>query len=115
MEELTPESLRDLAPEYDLVLSDAAPKTTGIKHRDEAVSLRLAEAAVDLALAVLKPGGSVFVKVFQGPGSDDLIRRVKASFKLGKAHKPPASKAGSKEIYILGRELKASEGRENNT
>lgn len=100
--ELSPEGLRELAPEFDLVLSDAAPRTTGVMHADMAASLELTERTLDLALRVLKPGGGYLAKLFQGPGSDDLIKRVKTSFKMGKAHKPPASRSASKEIYLLG-------------
>ncbi|MBU4563677.1 MAG: RlmE family RNA methyltransferase [Desulfarculus sp.] len=91
---------------FDLVLSDVAPHTTGIKDRDAAASLELSQAALDMALALLKPGGSFLAKVFFGPGVEDLIRQVKGAFKLGKAHKPDASRSASKEIYILGRGLK---------
>lgn len=106
VEELAPADVADGAQAFDLVLSDVAPKTTGVKHRDELVSQRLADAAVDLALAVLAPGGSLLVKVFRGPETDQLVRRVKLAFRLGKGHKPPASRSASKEIYILGQGLK---------
>ncbi|MCB2225563.1 MAG: RlmE family RNA methyltransferase [Desulfarculaceae bacterium] len=91
---------------FDLVLSDVAPRTTGIKDRDAAASLELSEAALDMALGLLKPGGSFLAKVYFGPGVDELIRRVKRAFKLGKGHKPDASRSASKEIYILGKGLK---------
>ncbi|MFZ5585987.1 MAG: SAM-dependent methyltransferase [Thermodesulfobacteriota bacterium] len=100
---LTPEDLREYAPAFDLVLSDAAPRTTGVAHADMAASLALTGRALDLALALLKPGGSFVTKVYFGPGVEELIRRVKAAFALGKAHKPEASRAVSKEIYLLGR------------
>jgi 23S rRNA (uridine2552-2'-O)-methyltransferase len=104
--ELTPKTLREHVPAFDLVLSDVAPRTTGVSHSDALASLELTEAAVNLALATLKPGGSLLAKVFFGPGVDELIRRVKRAFKLGKGHKPGASRAESREIYILGRGLK---------
>lgn len=104
---LTPEELKEFAPGYDLVISDAAPRTTGVMHADIAASLELARVALDLALNLLKPGGSFLAKIFQGPGADELIRDVKRSFKLGKAHKPPASRSGSKEIYLLGQGKKS--------
>ena len=105
---LTPEEVRQLSgiAEFDLVLSDVAPRTTGVKDRDAAGSLELTEAALELALALLKPGGAFLAKVYFGPGVEELIRRVKRAFKLGKGHKPEASRAASKEIYILGRGLK---------
>ncbi len=106
--ELTPGGLRrdTGVAAFDLVLSDVAPRTTGVRDRDSAASLELTEAALELALALLKPGGSFLAKVYFGPGVDELIRRVKGAFKLGKGHKPDASRAASREIYILGRGLK---------
>lgn len=104
--DLTPEHLSTLAPPLDAVLSDVAPATTGVVHADQAKSLALAEAALDLALALLRPGGVFVAKVYQGSGTDQLIRRVKTAFTLGKGHKPPGSRSASRETYILGRGLK---------
>jgi len=103
---LTADQLRAPAPAFDLVLSDAAPRTTGVAHADAAASLELTRRALDLALELLTPGGSFLAKVYFGPGVEDLIRRVKAAFSLGKAHKPEASRAASREIYLLGRGLR---------
>lgn len=103
---LTAERLRAQTPAFDLVLSDAAPRTTGVAHADAAASLELTQRALDLALELLTPGGSFLAKVYFGPGVEDLIRQVKAAFSLGKAHKPEASRAASREIYLLGRGLK---------
>lgn len=103
---LTAAQLRVQAPAFDLVLSDAAPRTTGVAHADAAASLELTQRALDLALELLAPGGSFLAKVYFGPGVEDLIRQVKAAFSLGKAHKPEASRAASREIYLLGRGLK---------
>ena len=103
--ELTPEAVRERSgvEVFDLVMSDVAPRTSGIKDRDAAQSLELTQAALDMALALLRPGGSFLAKVFFGPEVDDLIRQVKGAFKLGKGHKPDASRSASKEIYILGK------------
>ena len=106
--ELGPEDLTGLVPAYHLVLSDVAPRTTGIVHADVAGSIALTEKALELALALLKPGGHFIAKVYNGAGVEALIRAVKQSFAMGKAHKPPASKAGSRELYLLGKGLKDS-------
>ncbi len=103
---LSPQDLRAFCPAYDLVLSDVAPRTTGVMHADMAASYELTAKALDLAMALLKPGGSLVAKVYFGPQVEELIKRVKAAFSLGKAHKPEASRAASKEIYLLGRGLK---------
>jgi 23S rRNA (uridine2552-2'-O)-methyltransferase len=104
--DLKAEDFRKYAESFDLILSDAAPRTTGVHHADVDKSVAMAEKAFDLAQELLKPGGALVTKVFFGAGTDELIRRVKVAFKLGKAHKPSASKAKSKEIYLLGVGLK---------
>ncbi len=104
-----PETLREFAPAYDLALSDAAPKTTGVKGSDVIKSLELTTAAVELGLALLKPGGALVAKVFYGKDVDQLIHRVKKAFKMGKAYKPQVTTAGSKEIYLLGQGYKGGE------
>lgn len=103
---IEPGALKELAPAYDLVLSDAAPKTTGVKGSDVIRSLELTTAAVELGLTLLKPGGALVAKVFYGKDVDQLIHRVKRAFKMGKAYKPQVTTAGSKEIYLLGRDFK---------
>ena len=99
--ELVPEQFTEYAP-FDLVISDAAPRTTGVAHADVLKSLVLVEKALDLAGSLLKPGGCFVAKAFFGAGTDEVIARVKKGFKMGKAHKPSASKSGSKEIYLVG-------------
>lgn len=106
---LPPEALARFAPAFDLALSDAAPKTTGVKGADVAKSLELTVRAVELGLGLLKPGGALLAKVFYGKDVDQLIHRIKRAFKLGKAYKPKVTTAGSKEIYLLGRGYKGGE------
>ncbi len=103
--EMGPEELGEGAV-FDLVLSDAAPKTTGVKGADVARSLELTTAAVELGLAVLRPGGALVAKVFYGKDVDQLIHRIKRAFQMGKAYKPQVTTAGSKEIYLVGRGFK---------
>jgi len=98
--------VREIAP-FDLVLSDMAPQTTGIKFTDQARSHRLAESAFELSLEWLKTGGHVVVKIFQGPDSHDLARRMKLEFKRVKQFKPKSSRAESKEIFFLAMERKS--------
>ena len=103
-----PERLRaEGGAPYDAVLSDLAPKTSGVHGTDEARSLALAERAVELARQVLKPGGNLVVKVFMGGGFDDFLRAFKQAFGQVKVVKPEASVArGSKEVYLVGQGLK---------
>ena len=102
----TPELLARLRSEgrapYDAVLSDLAPKTSGVHGVDEARSLALAERALGLALEVLKPSGSFVVKVFMGGDFEGFHRACKQSFLQVKVVKPEASAARhSKELYMV--------------
>lgn len=90
----------------DVILSDMAPQTTGIKIRDQAQSLELAEQALELCKLYLRQGGSFVVKVFEGPDVPDFTSQVKSLFKKVKNFKPKSSRAESKEIYLLGFGLK---------
>ena len=109
----TPELLERLRAEghfhYDVVLSDLAPKTSGIHGVDEARSLELAGRALELALQVLKPSGSFVVKVFMGGDFEVFLRGCKAAFSQTKVVRPEASVArGSKEVYLVCQEPRRS-------
>jgi 23S rRNA (uridine2552-2'-O)-methyltransferase len=99
---------------YDAVLSDLAPKTSGVRGTDEARSLALAERAVELARQVLKPTGSLVVKVFMGGEFEGFLRTFKQAFARVRVMKPEASVArGSKEVYLVGQGLKKAEVQAN--
>jgi 23S rRNA (uridine2552-2'-O)-methyltransferase len=88
---------------YDAVLSDLAPKTSGVRGTDEARSLALAERALELSRQVLKPNGALVVKVFVGGGFDAFLKAFRQAFEQVKVVKPEASVArGSKEVYVVG-------------
>jgi 23S rRNA (uridine2552-2'-O)-methyltransferase len=86
----------------DLVISDMAPNMSGMKEIDQPRAVCLAELALDLARSILKPGAYFLVKVFQGAGFQEFHRDMQASFKAVKSRKPQASRARSREIYLLG-------------
>ncbi|MDR3343327.1 MAG: RlmE family RNA methyltransferase [Treponema sp.] len=87
---------------FSLVLSDAAPATTGNSSVDTLRSLALAETALEYAATALIPGGSLVVKVFQGGDTPGLLTRIRELFKTGKGFKPTACRSESFEIYYLG-------------
>ena len=87
----------------DLVLSDMAPNISGIKGVDQPRSMNLVELALDMARRVLKPGGSFVCKVFQGEGFDQFVRDARSSFGKVRVMKPKASRAGSREVYLVAR------------
>ena len=96
---------------YDVVLSDLAPRTSGVRATDEARSIALAERALELARQVLKPSGTVVVKLFMGGEFQAFLKGFKNAFGQVKVVKPEASVArGSKEVYLVGRNPVAEEG-----
>ena len=95
------EALEEHGP-FDLVMSDMAPATTGNKFTDQARSLGLACAALELALAWLKPGGNFVVKIFMGPDIAELENPMKDTFKSVRAFKPKSSRSESKETFYVG-------------
>jgi 23S rRNA (uridine2552-2'-O)-methyltransferase len=90
----------------DLVLSDMAPNLSGISATDQARALGLAELALDFAENHLKPQGNFLVKVFQGAGCDEFVRRLRAQFRTVSVRKPDASRSRSREIYVVAKGLR---------
>ena len=99
------ELLGDL-PAFDIVLSDMAPDTSGIRHLDQARSETLFERALEIALAVLAPGGNFVSKLFQGPDFKRLTEAVRARFVAQKTAKPASSRQISIEQYVIGKGLR---------
>ena len=87
---------------FDVVLSDMAPKTTGIKHVDQIRSFMLADQALSLACEWLKPSGHVVIKVFNSAEVSELISRMKKQFKVVKQMRPKSVRSVSKEFYVVG-------------
>ncbi|MBK8182304.1 MAG: 23S rRNA (uridine(2552)-2'-O)-methyltransferase RlmE [Candidatus Competibacteraceae bacterium] len=87
----------------DLVISDMAPNTSGIKAVDQPRGIYLAELALDFARQCLRPGGDFLVKVFQGEGFDPFLKDLRAAFATVVSRKPKASRARSAEQYLLAR------------
>lgn len=90
----------------DLVLSDMAAPTTGHRKTDHLRTMHLVEVALDFALQVLKPGGSFLSKTFQGGTEAELLNLMKKNFKSVHHIKPPASRDGSVELYLLAKGFK---------
>ncbi|MBK8199698.1 MAG: RlmE family RNA methyltransferase [Acidobacteria bacterium] len=98
--------LDSLSGPPDLILSDMAANTTGHKQTDHLRTVALVELAVDFAIAHLAPGGSFCSKVFQGGTTRELLDTLKQNFKTVKHIKPPASRSGSPEIYVVAKGFK---------
>ena len=100
------ELLKGLTGKPDLVLSDMAANTTGHKQTDHLRTVALVEMAVAFAIEHLAPGGNFCSKVFQGGATKDVLDTLKAHFKTVKHIKPPASRAGSPEIFVVAKGFK---------
>lgn len=93
--------LQELDGRADLVLSDLAPNLSGVKAVDQARAMGLAELALDAAERVLRPGGALLVKLFQGEGTDAFQRELRSRFERVVVRKPEASRGRSAELYVL--------------
>ncbi len=91
----------------DVVLTDMAAPTTGHRATDHIRTIALVEIALDVAEDTLKPGGAFVGKVFQGGSSNELLARLKKSFREVKHVKPPASRSESVELYVVALGFKA--------
>ena len=95
------EGVEALRKPADVVMSDSAPRVSGNRSLDVARTLDLADAALSFAIRALRREGRFLVKVFQGDGYRDFVRRVGERFEAMKGVKPSASTATSAEIYVL--------------
>ena len=93
-----------------VVLSDMAPNITGVRDVDQPRSMHLAELALDLAERLLEPQGDMLVKVFQGEGFDAFLSSARARFERVSMRKPGASRARSREQYLLARGFRGDAG-----
>ncbi len=99
------EEVREFLP-FNLVLSDMAPNISGIKERDSALMIGLVDRVLFSVDNFLEKNGSVLIKVFHGESLDYTKRALKERFNKVKISKPKASRPNSKEIYVIGKELK---------
>ena len=93
-------TLREAGP-YALVVSDAAPSTTGNRLVDQSKSEELVEVVMDLSLEVLAPGGALVMKIFQGGEEKRLITELKKNFSQARGFKPEACRSVSFETYLV--------------
>ena len=105
MEDDVLEELRALVGDekVDLVMSDLAPNISGNRAIDQPRAMYLAELALEFAREVLAERGDFVIKLFQGAGIDPFLADVRSSFATVKVKKPKASRAGSREVYLVAR------------
>jgi 23S rRNA (uridine2552-2'-O)-methyltransferase len=107
MDDAAPGRLQDaLGGPADLVLSDMAANTVGHPQTDHLRTMGLVEAALDFATRVLKPGGAFVAKVLAGGADAALVAELKRRFATVKHAKPPASRKGSSEWYVVAQGFK---------
>jgi 23S rRNA (uridine2552-2'-O)-methyltransferase len=105
-EDVIQEIERILQGKAQVILSDASPQLSGIKDLDQLRSIDLAWSVLKMSKKILKKNGKLIMKVFQGEGFPELIRDIKKYFRVVKTTKPPSSKKGSAEMYIVARGFK---------
>ena len=91
----------------DLVLSDMAPKITGVRIVDDTASRELAEEALNTAFSHLAPGGRLVAKLFQGLEAESFMAETKECFLKTALFKPAASRSESREIFVVADGFKA--------
>lgn len=105
---LTIESMQELGVDgqFDVVLSDMAPNTTGVQSVDQARSLNLVEMVFFLLPKFLKPGGNVVVKVFESNDAQQFLKEQKKHF--GEFHylRPKSTRSVSKEFFVIGKNFR---------
>ena len=111
LDETAPAQLKEmLGGPADVVLCDMAANTTGHRVTDHLKIVALVEAAADFAREVLAPGGIFLAKVIQGGTEGELLASLKRDFASVKHVKPPASRAGSAELYVLATGFRGGAG-----
>jgi 23S rRNA (uridine2552-2'-O)-methyltransferase len=88
--------------QFDSVISDMAPRTTGVKFVDQARSLELCEFALSIAMERLKVGGHFICKLFHGEAFEQLRDQLRKSFEKVEILRPESTRKESKEIFLIG-------------
>ena len=86
-----------------MVVSDAAPNTTGIPFADQARSAELVTSILSLARETVREGGTFLAKIFEGPEVDQVVKELGKSFGRVRRIRPAATRKESFELYLLGR------------
>ncbi len=92
----------------DTILSDLAPKLTGVRARDQAMADELVVTVIGFAGRLLRPGGSLLMKTFSGADRATHLAQLRRMFRSVRETRPEATRKGSAEVYILARDFHAS-------
>lgn len=99
-------SILDVSDKYNVVISDIAPHTTGIRDTDHYNSYRLVQSVYEFTKEVLIEGGNFIFKLFDGIERQTLVTELKKNFENIKIIRPDATRSGSMEIYIVATKFK---------
>jgi 23S rRNA (uridine2552-2'-O)-methyltransferase len=99
--EIDPVFLKEQYKAFDIIASDAAPKTTGNKFTDAVQSLNIVSRVFSIADNILTPGGTAVAKVFQGEDLKALLEKIKKHYERVSLFKPKSSRRESREIFII--------------
>ena len=92
----------------NVVVSDASPKLSGQKSYDQARAIGLGEDALAFACTILKPGGNMVIKSFQGELFGELLAETRKHFYSVRGYRTKASRKGSAETYIIAKKIKTT-------
>jgi 23S rRNA (uridine2552-2'-O)-methyltransferase len=99
-----------LGRKADVILSDMAPKLSGVKEADETRAMELCRTALACAQGLLRPGGRFLVKMFMGAESKEFVEEVRGVFHKVKTTRPQATRKGSAEVYMIANRFKSVSG-----
>ena len=95
--------IQEHMPEVNGIVCDASPKLSGQRSYDQARSIELNEKALNLARLLLKQGGNLIMKSFQGEDFNWMYKKVKQEFYSVRTYKAHATRKGSTEMYIIAK------------
>ncbi|MEM2929646.1 MAG: RlmE family RNA methyltransferase [Thermoproteota archaeon] len=98
--------LKESKSRFDAILSDLSPNMSGVYELDHARQIEMVERVLELSGGLLKTGGSMVVKVFEGEDSEKVYRKASRIFRFVKRLKPKASRKGSSEFYLVAKFFK---------
>ena len=97
----------EVEDQFDVVLSDMAPSTTGVQSLDQIRSLNLVESDFGILPKFLKPGGNFVIKVFDSQNAQNYLKEQKTRFSEFSYLKPKSTRSVSKEFFVIGKQFKA--------
>ena len=100
-ESSTIDKVKDIRKEFNTIISDLAPNTSGIRSLDHEKSIDLCYRALELSSSLLQYKGNLLIKLFQGEFTKELVDDIKNEFYYVKISKPESSRSASRETYIV--------------